>query len=168
MVDVTRRGMLTGSWRNAVPAIRPPWSGGEADFLARCTRCDRCVEHCETGVLNRGSGGYPTIDFLRGECSFCYACAKACPESLFLPRHTRAWELTITIGERCLAQQSIDCRHCQDSCDASAIVFRPGMRGIWQPELNQQTCNGCGACVTRCPVNAITAEYSHGNALAGL
>lgn len=168
MVDVIRRGMLTGTWRNVAPAIRPPWSGSETHFLSLCTRCDGCIKACESGVLQRGAGGYPAIDFQHGECAFCYACADACSEPLFLPRHTRAWELNVTIGERCLAYRSVECRRCQDSCDTSAITFRPVAGGIWQPKLIQAECSGCGACVASCPVSALTVEYSHGNVLAGL
>lgn len=43
MVDLSRRGMLTGSWRNASTGIRPPWSMEESHFLAHCLRCDACV-----------------------------------------------------------------------------------------------------------------------------
>ncbi|POT59737.1 ferredoxin-type protein NapF [Citrobacter amalonaticus] len=163
MVDLSRRGILTGSWRNASIGIRPPWSGEETHFLRHCTRCDACIQACENAILQRGSGGYPVINFTQNECSFCYACAQACPESLFSPRHTRAWELDFTIGQDCLAYQSVECRRCQDSCEPLAITFRPTLSGIYQPQLDNQACNGCGACAASCPVSAITAEYNHGH-----
>ncbi|MEY5516076.1 ferredoxin-type protein NapF, partial [Salmonella enterica subsp. enterica serovar Corvallis] len=109
----------------------------------------------------RGTGGYPSVDFKRGECSFCYACAQACTESLFLPRHTRAWDLIFTLTENCLARQSVECHRCQDSCEPMAITFRPTLSGIYQPQLDSQACNGCGACVAICPVSAIKAENHH-------
>ncbi|CDL36752.1 4Fe-4S binding domain protein [Citrobacter freundii] len=43
-----------------------------------------------------------------------------------------------------------------------AITFRPTLSGIYQPQLDNQDCNGCGACVAICPVSAINAEYNHG------
>lgn len=162
MVDLSRRGMLTGSWRNASAGIRPPWSKEDSHFLAHCLRCDVCIQACETDILQRGQGGYPSVNFKHGECSFCYACAEACPESLFLPRHTRAWDLNFTIGENCLAHQSVECHRCQDSCEPMAITFRPTLSGIYQPQLDNQDCNGCGVCVAICPVSAINAEYNHG------
>ena len=36
------------------------------------------------------------------------------------------------------------------------------LSGIYQPQLDNQDCNGCGACVAICPVSAINAEYNHG------
>lgn len=168
MVDVVRRGLFTRAWRKTSGAIRPPWSLEETQFVTQCVRCNRCVQACETGVLQHGSGGYPAIDFQRGECTFCYACADACPESLFLSRDTRAWEMTVSIEPGCLAYQAVECRRCQDSCDSAAILFRPTTGGIWQPQLQATACSGCGACVASCPVSAIKMEYSHGSALAGM
>lgn len=161
MVDLSRRGILTGSWRNANRGIRPPWAMEASQFLSQCTRCDACIQACEHDVLQRGPGGYPSVNFQQSECTFCYACAQACPESLFSPRHTRAWDLIFTIGQACLAYQSVECRRCQDSCEPQAILFRPTVSGIYQPQLDNQNCNGCGACVASCPVSAITAEYNH-------
>ncbi|EBZ8115558.1 4Fe-4S dicluster domain-containing protein, partial [Salmonella enterica subsp. enterica serovar Typhi] len=42
-----------------------------------------------------------------------------------------------------------------------AITFRPTLSGIYQPQLDSQACNGCGACVAICPVSAIKAENHH-------
>lgn len=168
MVDLSRRGMLTGRWRHANSGICPPWSGEAERFFAQCTRCDACIHACENHILERGQGGYPTVNFQLGECSFCAACAQACPEALFLTRHTRAWDLIFTVGAHCLAYQSVECHRCQDSCEPMAIGFRPGLTGIYQPQLNHQACNGCGACVASCPVSAINAEYPHAHELAGL
>jgi ferredoxin-type protein NapF len=161
MVDLSRRNILTGSWRAARGEIRPPWTQEDSAFLSRCIRCDACVQACENGILQRGAGGYPAVNFLRGECSFCYACASACPEALFSPRHARAWDLRFTLGEACLAQRSIECRRCEDSCEPQAITFRPTLSGIYQPRLVVEACSGCGACVADCPVSAITVEYNH-------
>ncbi|RFF14637.1 4Fe-4S dicluster domain-containing protein, partial [Salmonella enterica] len=63
--------------------------------------------------------------------------------------------------ENCLARQSVECHRCQDSCDPMAITFRPTLSGIYQPQLDSQACNGCGACVAICPVSAIKAENHH-------
>ncbi|HFZ8994222.1 TPA: ferredoxin-type protein NapF [Citrobacter freundii] len=161
MVDLSRRNMLTGSWHQARNEIRPPWSCDASAFFSHCLRCDACIQACETHVLQRGQGGYPAVNFTQHECSLCYACAQACSESLFLPRHTRAWDLLFTITEKCLAWQSIECRRCQDSCEPLAITFRPSVAGVYQPQLNAQICNGCGACAASCPTSAINVEYNH-------
>ena len=147
MVDLTRRGVLTGAWRNAAPVVRPPWSGSEVQFIELCTRCN--------------AGGYPVVDFKRGECTFCYACAASCPEPIFLSKHSQPWDISISIGQNCLAYLSIECRRCQDSCEPEVISFRPSLAGIYQPKIETQGCTGCGACVASCPVSAITVEHEH-------
>lgn len=96
------------------------------------------------------------IDFLCGECTFCYACASACPQALFAERHTTPWEYALSISERCLTQQQVECRSCQDSCEAGAILFRPMLRRIAAPQLDEAVCTACGACIAECPVHAIS------------
>ena len=86
MVDLSRRGHVDRQLAKRQRRIRPPWSKEDSHFLAHCLRCDACIRACETDILQRGRGGYPSVNFKHGECSFCYACAEACPESLFLPR----------------------------------------------------------------------------------
>ncbi|AFJ47242.1 ferredoxin-type protein NapF [Shimwellia blattae] len=160
MVDRTRRGLLTGRSHSAMAGIRPPWSGHEAHFLAHCHRCDLCINACENQLLRRGPGGYPVVDFSRGECSFCYACAAACPRSLFLPREAHPWRLAVSPGSQCLTRNAVMCRSCEDNCPYGAITFRAQLSGISQPQLDNHACPGCGACVASCPVSAITVEYA--------
>ncbi len=159
MVDLSRRSMLTGSWRNASNGILPPWARETTYFLAHCLRCDACIQRVRPTSCSEG-GGYPSVDFKRGECSFCYACAQACTESLFLPRHTGPGSDFYAHG-KLPRQQSVECHRCRDSCEPMAITFRPTLSGIYQPQLDSQACNGCGACVAICPVSAIKAENHH-------
>ena len=104
-IDASRRGILTGRWRKASNGIRPPWSGDESHFLTHCTRCDACINACENNILQRGAGGYPSVNFKNNECSFCYACAQVAPNRYFLratpgpgicssPLGTRAWRIS--------------------------------------------------------------------------
>ncbi|EIB0988726.1 ferredoxin-type protein NapF, partial [Salmonella enterica] len=51
MVDLSRRSMLTGSWRNASNGILPPWARETTYFLAHCLRCDACIQACEADIL---------------------------------------------------------------------------------------------------------------------
>jgi ferredoxin-type protein NapF len=76
-INVSRRAFLRGRGERALRAPRMPWT--VADFVAVCERCDDCIPVCETGVLTRGDGGFPTVDFTRGGCTFCGACVGVCP-----------------------------------------------------------------------------------------
>lgn len=70
MVDLSRRGFLRGRVRPKAE-IRPPWALPESEFVDRCTRCNDCLKACPQGILVPGDGAYPTVEFSRGECTFC-------------------------------------------------------------------------------------------------
>ncbi|WP_127959969.1 ferredoxin-type protein NapF [Serratia microhaemolytica] len=160
MADVSRRNLLSGQWHHRSNVIRPPWSREPSLFVAACTRCQQCIDACETGVLISGSGGFPEIDFQQAECTFCRRCATACPAELFYPEQHPAWQQVANIADHCLALRGVECRSCQDSCEVPAIAFRPQLNGVAQPLLDQNSCNGCGACVAPCPAQAIAITRS--------
>ncbi|PWC16450.1 ferredoxin-type protein NapF [Brenneria corticis] len=158
MTELSRRSFLTGRRHSAAQTLRPPWSGAESDFLSQCTRCDACIAACAGGILRRGPGGFPMVDFQRGECSFCYDCARACPQALFSARHTAPWDCQMTIGDGCLSQRQVECRCCQDACEPGAIAFHPTLRRIAAPSLDNARCITCGACIAGCPSGAISMQ----------
>lgn len=164
MADLSRRRLLSGHWRrnsdHPSSVIRPPWSVAEAEFTAGCTRCHACINACETGVLIASRGGFPEIDFQRAECTFCTHCVTACEAPVFTSPDREPWQLKATFSASCLPFKGIECRSCQDSCESRAIGFRPRLNGIAQPELAVDACNGCGACVPGCPVQAVTLTRS--------
>lgn len=139
--------------KNAV--IRPPWAINEQDFTQACTRCNACIEACETKVLVRGSGGYPEIDFSQNECTFCAHCVTHCPQPVFRAITEQAWQLTIAIQPHCLTYKQVECRSCQDNCEQRAIRFQAKIGQISQPIVITEDCTGCGACIAVCPVQAI-------------
>ena len=47
------------------------------------------------------------------------------------------------------------CQSCQDTCETEAISFKYIHSKIPQPQIELDKCNGCGACVSICPQNAI-------------
>lgn len=155
MVDPSRRRLFTVH-ASAVTKLRAPWSVPEAAFTDHCSRCGKCVDACETGVLIKGTAGFPEIDFQRAECSFCGQCANVCPEPVFTSTTFTPWHLTVTFQPHCLTYQSVACQSCKDFCDVGAISFIPQAGGIATPQLATTQCTGCGACVATCPVNAIT------------
>jgi ferredoxin-type protein NapF len=155
MIDNQRRGFLRGR-PGAAQAIRPPWALAEPAFLAACTRCADCIAACPQGIVIAGEGGYPSVDFQRGECTFCADCVSACrPRALTRTGDSPPWALLARIGDNCLARRDIECRVCGDWCGAGAIRFAPRLGGSPLPAIDGGRCTGCGACVAPCPSAAI-------------
>ena len=155
-----RRNFLRGRSRAEVPAPRPPWALDETAFIAACTRCDACIEACPTTILVRTDGGFPSVDFSRGECTFCAQCVASC-EPHALARATELvppWTLRARIAETCLAEAGVECRICGENCPTGAIRFRPRLGGVAQPQLDVAACTGCGACFAPCPTRAIVVK----------
>ena len=158
MVDASRRGFLRGRPRPRAE-MRPPWALAELAFIDRCTRCGDCLTACPQKILVAGDGGFPTVDFARGECTFCGDCAVACqPLALFRREGLPGWPYKAAISPACLPNKGVECRICGDFCDVRAIRFPPRLGGSPLPEVDLEPCTGCGACVAPCPVAAITVR----------
>ncbi|UJF16922.1 ferredoxin-type protein NapF [Vibrio sp. SS-MA-C1-2] len=155
MVDLTRRRLFSKKRHDPEPATRLPWLKSHALFIDKCTRCQHCLTACETSIIVKGEGGFPTVDFTIDECTFCYQCATVCPEDLFLEQDQTPWQVTAKIDNRCLATNNVECRSCQDICEPMAIQFKLQSGQVAQPNLDISLCNGCGACVSICPTKAI-------------
>ena len=154
---VSRRQFLRGNFKAARPPQRPPWALAEEGFLDACSRCGDCIPVCPTRIIVVVRG-YPEVDFKRGECTFCGACALACKDGA-LPRATGQaipWAIKAQIGPGCLARQGVECRVCGDHCPVAAIRFSPRLGGPPVAEVEAGSCTGCGACVAPCPVTAIS------------
>lgn len=157
---ITRAQFLRGDIRGERRAVRPPWALEEWLFAARCDRCGRCIDACPQGLLGAGRGGFPKVDFQRGECTFCRACLDRCPRGALRAQDGAApWQLHAVVGEACLTRHGVVCRSCGEQCERRAIHFRPAAGQAARPEVNPVLCNGCGACVRPCPAAAITMHY---------
>jgi ferredoxin-type protein NapF len=155
MVDAARRGFLRGRSRPRAE-LRPPWALAESAFSERCTRCNDCLKACPEGIIISGDGGYPTIDFSRGECTFCTECVTACrPQALLRHEGEAPWAYKASINNACLPARGVECRVCGDFCAVRAIVFTPRAGGCALPQIDTQRCTGCGACQAPCPTAAI-------------
>ena len=141
--------------------VRPPQARAEETFITLCTRCNACIESCPPQIIVRGDGGFPFLDFRRGECTLCAACIQRCTTGALHPlaEGTALRQIAhMEISPSCLAQQQIECRICETQCPQDAIRFRPRLGGIAQPERLEASCTGCGACYAPCPSRAITLE----------
>lgn len=98
-IDASRRGILTGRWRKASNGIRPPRSGDESHFLTHCTRCDACINACENNILQRGAGGYPSVNFKITSAASVTPARRLAPNRYF-PRHTRPGICSSPLGTR--------------------------------------------------------------------
>lgn len=161
-IDVSRRALLKGSLRHE-RALRPPWAVPETLFLQLCTRCGECQGACETQIISRGDGGYPKIDFSRGECTFCQACVDSCPEGalavLGKSQGAVPWHHVANIGQECLGIKGVYCKSCGEVCEVGAISFTFGSGRVPVPNVMSDACNGCGACVSVCPQEAIKVGH---------
>lgn len=158
MVDLTKRRLFTRR-KVDTDTVRLPWLKDTDAFFQGCTRCGDCNDVCETNIIVKGDGGFPTIDFSRGECTFCYRCAEACPEQLFTAVEQRPWNAKANIQAGCLAHQQVECRSCGDMCEPMAIQFQLSAGRVAMPVISLEDCNGCGACVAVCPSTAILIEH---------
>lgn len=154
-INHARRGFLRGRVRPQVAPMRPPWALPETEFLARCTRCGNCSVICPSKII-RIHEGYPQIDFSGGACTFCAECVRVCvPAALRRNDEELPWLRKAVVAESCIANKGVECRICGEQCDESAIHFAPRLEGPPLPEIRDEICTGCGACVAPCPAHAI-------------
>lgn len=135
--------------------IRLPWSVNKTDFIAGCTRCGECLPVCESQILVKGDGGFPEVRFSQGECTFCQKCTEVCPQPIFRAKEEEPWFHKIQIQPNCLAFNQVECRACEDNCESRAIRFKREIGAVAKPQVNLDSCNGCGACLSVCPVSAV-------------
>ncbi|MGV6826861.1 MAG: ferredoxin-type protein NapF [bacterium] len=130
-----------------------PWQSSQ--FFEKCSRCSACIDACSERVLVAGSGGYPQVDFNRGECVFCFDCVEACDKQALDPTLDKPWNLVASISDQCLARHGVVCRTCGDLCEQRAINFLLETGGRSTPSISTVLCTGCGACIAPCPTAAI-------------
>ncbi len=136
--------------------IRPPWSLPETLFLETCTGCGNCLKACPEQIIVQDNTPFPKINFTNGDCTFCKACVDSCNDHVFFTTTTQpAWNHKALVSNNCLPKSGVACQSCQDACDVRAISFYPRMGGPASPEINLELCNGCGACFSVCPNDAI-------------
>lgn len=161
MVDqVTRQQFIRGDISDRHKAVRPPWTLPEDEFTEQCQRAGACIAVCPERILEKGRGGFPQVNFMRGGCTFCGACVEACASGAYRKDEQAkpeglAWRLKAQAKQSCLAFSQVVCRTCGEHCPENAIRFPPVLGGVARPEVNLALCTGCGACFAPCPNGAI-------------
>lgn len=142
----------------APPPLRPPGARPEAELVALCIRCGRCVAACPYRAIRPAGGahgvdaGTPVVAPREAACVLCLLCPPACPTGALDAKLSdpRAVRMGLARVERdlCFAFQGILCRTCLDECpfEGEAILQDDAMR----PVVTER-CVGCGVCEARCP-----------------
>jgi ferredoxin-type protein NapF len=156
---LSRRSLLKANFKPYRQAIRLPWVRDELEFVDSCSRCGDCITACPEKIIVKGDGGFPELNFTRGECIFCTDCVQSCNEDLFTPLDDNPWSLKAVVVEECLSYKNVVCVICKEQCETEAISFIPRAGSVSPPVLALEECTGCGACVKPCPGQAIKLSY---------
>ncbi|WP_456429721.1 ferredoxin-type protein NapF [Nitratifractor sp.] len=137
--------------------VRPPYVTDFSLFRSHCPECadTPCVSACEEEIVLIRADRTPMLNFTKGGCTFCDACAEACPEGVLGPEGPERINARFVIEtEGCLAHHSTICFACREPCLDDAILFN----GMFNPVIDESRCTGCGFCLSRCPTRAIRYE----------
>ncbi len=172
-------GLLEGQ-NGSTPAIpvTPPGVFDRQEFLERCTGCGLCISHCKTGVLRPSTTQYgllralhPVKDYDMAACDYsCTRCTKLCPTGALHPltieekKHNSIGIAKVNVKDCISWANDFQCGRCADSCPSGAItMIRSGIpgRGLW-PDVDIESCIGCGACQYVCPSRPVKAIIVNG------
>jgi polyferredoxin len=139
--------------------LRPPGALEEFEFLARCSRCGRCMKACVNSCLHpmplsSGWASYltPEIIPLKARCELTLDCQRVCPTGAIsnLPLEKVVIGIAKIDTKTCLgwAEDRL-CIICEEQCPVHAVKSEEnGLR----PIILEDLCVGCGACENVCPV----------------
>ena len=156
--------------------LRPPGARDEATFKAMCIRCGNCVRACPSEIIKRDTNSLPT-SYLSPAIRYprelytdrycletCHKCAESCPtgaiEQMTLEqKNARVIGLAVLDIPNCLVSLDQNCGVCMGRCPQEAIemVFCQATY-VNSIAIDSSRCNGCGSCLTDCPVEVITIE----------
>ncbi|NPA29971.1 MAG: ferredoxin-type protein NapF [Epsilonproteobacteria bacterium] len=135
--------------------IRPPYASDPSLFQTLCVECrDKpCVSACEESIIEPDAKGIPKLVFTQKGCTFCEACADACPAGVLSDKSLNFLDATVEIDIlKCMAWHQVMCHSCKEPCLEDAIAFL----GLFRPSIDPMRCTACGWCLSVCPSDAIT------------
>ena len=165
MLGCAAVGGLAAATKAEGVLLRPPGGQDESRLWGACVKCDRCRSACPQGVVAVAAveDGFlnartPKLDFRRGFCDFCLEeesmrCVASCSTGALaagFDPHSSKLGMAVVDGEECLLYRagSQKCsKQCVAACPFEALFFdeREGL------SVDQDKCNGCGACEHACP-----------------
>jgi len=142
--------------------VRPPYFYYENStykddvsfFTKECVNCEGvCSTFCEEKIIVITEDKTPKIDFSLGGCTYCDACAKACPSGVLKVEYKHQIRTNVEINMLgCMSWDKTMCFSCKDPCLEDAIEFL----GMFRPTINREKCTNCGFCIAVCPTGAIS------------
>ncbi|HBE92994.1 MAG TPA: hypothetical protein DDW55_10860 [Gammaproteobacteria bacterium] len=136
----------------------PPWHQG-ISLNNYCVGCAHpCTTACEPAIIrlhpaDHDHAGLPYLDFSTSGCTYCKACVEVCPIEIEIVE-----AVTPDIGkahinrDTCIAWEDVICQSCSNRCEYQAITTVYQRRA----QVKMDLCNGCGMCVSVCPVDALS------------
>jgi polyferredoxin len=153
--------------------LRPPGAQGD-DFLAKCIRCDQCIEGCPSNalrpaLLEAGWDGLwtPVLDPVLGPCDYdCHLCGQICPSGA-ISNLTLEEKRKTVIGKAVVyPDECIGCMICEEVCPIEGTILEITHEKDGEekklPQIVSDLCIGCGACVYDCPAPGSIIVYPGG------